>query len=132
MTTLETAPGLKGVGISISPVLGTLSTPGFRRREALEECRRLSTCTYTKLHFWMRVLLYRQYYHKKHCGRCFLTVVVVVTVKRLEKTFEKSGSPLWMGLLMQIGYDTELIRRSRYGHEVGPITRLLLYPISIV
>ena len=51
MTTLETAPGLKGVGFSISPVLGKLSTPGFRRREALEECRRLSTRSYTKLHF---------------------------------------------------------------------------------
>ena len=91
VTTLETAPGLKGVEISISPVLDTLSTPGFRRREALEECRRLSTRTYHTSFLDTRITVSTVLSQKEHCGRCFLTVVVVVTVKRLEKTFEKVG-----------------------------------------
>ena len=45
MTTPETAAGLEGEGLSISRVLGTLSTSGFGRRDALDVNRTLSTHT---------------------------------------------------------------------------------------
>ena len=43
--TPETAAGLKGEGLLVSPVLGTLETRGFRRRGVLEMLMTLSTRT---------------------------------------------------------------------------------------
>ena len=52
MPTPYTAPGLKGVGKSISPELGRLGGSGFRHRDARDVTRRMVMVTIARLQFW--------------------------------------------------------------------------------